>query len=67
MGLTRSSRHSLPLGASVGGDDGLASGLELEGAGAGVDVGAMDWKMWMGSASKNSWATMKGTLSSSVV
>ncbi len=22
--------------------------------------GAMDWKAWMGSASKNSWATIKG-------
>ena len=26
-------------------------------------VGAMDWKAWIGSASKNSWATIKGVLS----
>ncbi len=25
--------------------------------------GAIDWKAWMGSASKNSWATMNGVLS----
>lgn len=25
--------------------------------------GATDWKAWMGSASKNSWATMNGVLS----
>ena len=29
--------------------------------------GAMDWKAWMGSASKNSWATMKGLSSDSGV
>ena len=27
--------------------------------------GAMDWKAWIGRASKNSWATMKGILSAS--
>ena len=27
--------------------------------------GAMDWKAWIGRASKNSWATMKGVLSDS--
>jgi len=25
--------------------------------------GAIDWKAWIGRASKNSWATMKGVLS----
>lgn len=27
--------------------------------------GTMDWKAWIGRASKNSWATMKGVLSAS--
>jgi hypothetical protein len=26
-------------------------------------MAAIDWKAWMGSISKNSWATMKGDLS----
>jgi hypothetical protein len=32
----------------------------------GAEVGATDWKAWIGRASKNSWATMKGVLSSPI-
>lgn len=59
------SRHSM-VGVGVDavvsgwdGDDG--KGFEVADAGAGAD-----WKVWMGRASKNSWATMKGVLSDSV-
>lgn len=43
------------------GEDGDDEVFEAAGAGAGAD-----WKVWMGRASKNSWATMKGVLSDSV-
>jgi len=33
---------------------------------ASVFLGATDWKMWMGSASKNSWAMTNGVTSGSV-
>lgn len=31
-----------------------------------LGIGATDWKAWIGSASKNSWAKMKGVLLGSV-
>lgn len=59
--LTRSSRHRC--------DWACVFGLLREVGPAGVvrvwtveDEGGTDWKAWMGSASKNSWATMKGVL-----
>jgi hypothetical protein len=43
-----------------GGDGDDGDDVFEAGAGAGAD-----WKVWMGRASKNSWATMKGVLSDS--
>ena len=43
-----------PVGVSIGGGGRL--GVE----------GATDWKAWIGRASKNSWAKMKGLLEGSV-
>ena len=60
---TRSSRHSVfSLAAAAALVVGLASL-----APSGVVVTAADWKVWMGRASKNSCATIKGILSGSVL
>lgn len=64
VGETSSSRHWFE-----GGRRRVGCGIVdvvIEGAEA-VESGAMDWKIWMGSASKNSWATMKGVLVASTV
>lgn len=59
--LTRSSRHWCDWGCDLGllreiGPVGVVMVWAVEGE------GGTDWKAWMGSASKNSWATMKGVL-----
>jgi hypothetical protein len=47
------------------GGDGEDGDEDVFGVAFGAGAGA-DWKVWMGRASKNSWATMKGVLSDSV-
>ena len=61
VGVTTSSRHwgvrAVVLGLEMG--TGPLRPWIVEG---GVGEGATDWKAWMGRASKNSWAKMKGVL-----
>ena len=67
VGETTISRHWGPLGWRLA----AASGVSLcEPVGVWMvswveSKGVMDWKAWIGRASKNSWATMKGVLSGS--
>lgn len=66
VGITTSSRHwfdfdvEVCLGLVMGrGPVGVSSVCVCE---VGVGFGGTDWKAWMGRASKNSWAMMKGVL-----
>lgn len=56
LGVTTSSRHWV-FGLA---GNGPVAVVRVEGE------GMTDWKAWMGSASKNSWANMKGVLVGSV-
>ena len=66
VGVTTSSRHWGVLDLGVG----LVRGRAPVGAvriwAVVSGFGGTDWKAWIGSASKNSWAKMKGVLLGSI-
>jgi len=63
VGETRSSRHSLRVVARAGtAGEGVVESVRVCRGGIGTDT---DWKAWMGRASKNSWAIMKGVFAAS--
>lgn len=64
VGDTIISRHSIV--SLVFSDCGWGAEVGEEDFGRGGGAGA-DWKLWMGRASKNSWAIMKGILSDSIM
>lgn len=65
VGVMRSSRHWGFRASELGRlRDITPVGVERV-SGAEEEEGGTDWKAWMGRASKNSWAKMKGVLSGS--
>ena len=68
IGVTTSSRHCGTFEAA-GTGVWISIGPERPGRdvalGVMVSEGATDWKAWIGKASKNSWATIKGVLEGS--
>ena len=68
VGVITSSRHwgVRAVDADVGWEVVVGSvGVAGVGGGGEVGAGATDWKAWIGRASKNSWAKMKGLLEGS--
>ena len=61
VGATRSSRHSLWRGGgSCGAGCGVVVVVRVGAEVLGLEGTSTDWKAWMGRASRNSWAIMKG-------
>ena len=67
VGVTTSSRHWGVLDWGFGLVRGRAPVGVVRIWDGSLGFGATDWKAWIGSASKNSWAKMKGVLLGSIV
>lgn len=65
-GVTTSSRHWGVLDWEVGLVRGRCPVGVVRIWDVSFELGATDWKAWIGSASKNSWAKMKGILLGSI-
>lgn len=59
MGVTRSSRHCGFCASGLGRWRDICP-VGVDRVWEAVGEGGTDWKAWIGSASKNSWANMKG-------
>ena len=66
VGVTTSSRHWGILDRAMGFASGSGPVGDVRIWDNPSGFGATDWKAWIGSASKNSWAKMKGVLLGSV-